>query len=198
MNPHIFYAGSTTTLSVYKDAQCTGTPSDVSNTIGKCEVSSASNDRYKFTSSATTGGSPVSAPTTAISPVSSPTTVISPVSSPTTVISPVSSPTTSGALTGYGFKAFYLESSCSTFISGAVVPLNTCIAYVNGDILIDVKVTATSSTYLFQQYSDSTCTAAVGTASPKPYTAECSSTKQKFFIQSSMLPPVSKDTVTVR
>jgi hypothetical protein len=188
MNPHIFYAGSTTTLSVYKDAQCTGTPNDVSNTIGKCEVSSENNGRYKFTSSATTGGSPVSAPTTAISPVSS----------PTTVTSPVSSPTTSGALTGYGFKAFYLESSCSTFISGAVVPLNTCIAYLSGDILIDVKVTATSSTYLFQQYSDSTCTAAVGTASPTPYTAECSSTKQKFFIQSSMLPPVSKDTVTLR
>jgi hypothetical protein len=206
MKPHPINAGSTITLTSYSNSQCTGTSTDLSQTSGKCYE--GSNYRYKFTFSAATGGSPVSAPTTVISPVSAPTTVISPVSSPTTtkspvsspttVISPVSSPTTSGALTGYGFYAGYLESSCSTFLFAAIYPLNTCLTFRSDNTVIDVKVTATSSAYFIQQYSDSTCTVTVGTAASMRYTTECSSTKEKFFVQSSMQPPVSEATVTIR
>jgi hypothetical protein len=176
MKPHPINAGSTITLTSYDNSQCTGTSTDLSQTSGKCYE--GSNYRYKFTFSAATGGSPVSAPTT--------------------VISPVSAPTTSGALTGYGFYAGYLESSCSTILFATIYPLNTCLTFLSDNTVIDVKVTATSSAYFIQQYSDSTCTVTVGTAESTRYTTECSSTKEKFFVQSSMQPPVSEAIFTIR
>jgi hypothetical protein len=208
MKPHTFYAGSTIIRSYYSNSKCTGAATESFDfTSGDCYLDTSGALRYK-TTAVTKASSPVSAPTTVISPVSSPATVISPVSSPTTTKSPVksptttnspvSSPTTSGALTGYGFYAEYLESSCSTFLNGAIYPLNTCLTFNSDNTAIDVKVTATSSAYFIQQYSDSTCTVTVGTAEPTRYTTECSSTKEKFFVQSSMQPPVSEAIFTIR
>jgi hypothetical protein len=208
MKPHTFYAGSKIIRSYYSNSKCTGTANlSTTFTSGECSLDKSGALRIKTTavtkasspvSAPTTTNSPVSAPTTVISPVSSPTTTKSPVKSPTTSISPVSAPTTSGALTGYGFYAGYLESSCSTILFATIYPLNTCLTFLSDNTVIDVKVTATSSAYFIQQYSDSTCTVTVGTAESTRYTTECSSTKEKFFVQSSMQPPVSEAIFTIR
>jgi hypothetical protein len=104
-----------------------------------------------------------------------------------------------GELTGYGFFAEYLDSTCATIINTVAYPLNTCVFQVSDDQAPYIKLTATSTAYLYEQFSDSACTTAEGTAVPTPYTAaECSSTNEKFFVQSSMSPPISRATATLR
>lgn len=101
-----------------------------------------------------------------------------------------------GELTGYGFFARYLDSSCATIGYAFAYPLNTCLS--DGQASFQ-KLTATSTAYLYELFSDSACTTAKETAEPTPYiAAECSSTNRKFFVQSSPSPPISKATVTLR
>jgi hypothetical protein len=104
-----------------------------------------------------------------------------------------------GELTGYGFFAKYLDSSCATIGYATTYPLNTCLFYFAAGQANYEKVTATSTAYIFEQFSDSACTIAVGTAVPTTYTAaECSSDNEKLFVLSSISPPISKATVTLR
>jgi hypothetical protein len=104
-----------------------------------------------------------------------------------------------GELTGYGFIATYLDSTCATIGYAISYPLNTCLFYITAGQEAYAVLTATSTAYVFERFSDSACTTAVGTAVPTPYTAaECSSAKEKFFVQSSISPPISKATATLR
>jgi hypothetical protein len=154
---------------------CTGpsTNNDVS-TSGVCNIEVSGSYRFKRTA--------VSAPT---------------VSSP--VSSPVSAPTTRGELTGYIFLTTYLDSTCATIGYAITYPLNTCLFYITAGQEAYAVLTATSTAYVFERFSDSACTTAVGTAVSTPYTAaECSSAKEKFFVQSSISPPISKATATLR
>jgi hypothetical protein len=104
-----------------------------------------------------------------------------------------------GELTGYGFFARYLDSTCTTIGYAVAYPLNTCIFYPFDGQAFFEKLTATSTAYLFELFTDSACTIAEETAVSTPYTAaECSSTNGKFFVQSSISPPISRATVTLR
>jgi hypothetical protein len=192
MKPDTFSAGSTINTAYYSTDDCTcATINTYVSTSGDCYTNSLG-ARTKITAPTAIGSGPVSAPTTVISPVSSP--VSSPVGTPTT-----STPTTIGALSGFGFKAGYTDSTCTILAYAEVYPLNTCIFYVSeDDVASYAKITATSDKFVLQKYSDSACATAVGTAVPTPYTTACSSTKTKFFVQSTNQVPTTKTTATKR
>jgi hypothetical protein len=175
MKSDTFSAGSTINTAYYGNSMCTGaTNGSFVSTTGVCYLNRSGTYRFMRRS--------VSAPKTSF-PVSS----------------PVSAPTTSGRLTGYFFLAKYLDSACATVGYTAGYPLNACLLYFSDGKVSHAVLTATSTAYVFQQFSDSTCTIAMGTAVPTPYTvAKCSSANEIFFVQSSMSPPISKTTATTR
>ena len=175
MKPYTFYAGSTISTVYFGNSMCTGaTNGSFTSTSGLCSSTGSGTYRVKRTA--------VSAPKTSF-PVSS----------------PVSAPTTGGELTGYFFLARYLDSTCATIDYTVAYPLNTCFLYASGSQETHAVLTATSTAYVFQRFSDSACTAAEGTAEPMLYTAaKCSSANEILFVQSSLSPPISKATVTLR
>jgi hypothetical protein len=103
-----------------------------------------------------------------------------------------------GELTGYGILAAYLESSCTTFLTASIFPLNACVFYVGLDSPTNVMVTATSTTYSFAEFSDDACTTAAGNPEVASYTSQCTANKSKFLYQSSNQPPTAKATTSVR
>jgi hypothetical protein len=174
--PDTFSAGSSITVSSFSNSMCTGpgTNNNVAKS-GVCLIEASGSYRFKRTA--------VSAPTTVSFPVSS----------------PVSAPTTRGELTGYIFLTTYLDSTCASTGYALAYPLNTCLFYITLGQEAYAVLTATSTAYVFERFSDSACTIAVGTAVPTTYTAaECSSANEKLSVQSSISPPISKATATYR
>jgi hypothetical protein len=103
-----------------------------------------------------------------------------------------------GELTGYGLYSLYLDSSCTTFVSASVYPLNACVLDTGTGIRSNVKVTATSNTVTFATFSDDACTSALEAPKSISYTSECSAAKIKFLTQSSNQAPTTKATVSLR
>lgn len=158
----------------------------VESTSGVCYANNAG-FRFKYTAATATSSSPVSAPTTAIYPVSSP------VGTPSR-----SAPTTVGASSGFFFMVGYTDSTCTAVGYAEVYPLNICCFYVFEKVQSYAKFTATSDQYVIQQYSDSACMTAVGTAQTTSYTTSCSYKNTKFFVQSTNEVPTTKATVISR
>jgi hypothetical protein len=85
-------------------------------------------------------------------------------------------------LSGYGFQAVYLDATCTTFAGALIYPLNACyFSYRENGY---VKITATSSSYTLQQFSDAKCTIETDSGTPISYSTACSRS-EKFFVQPS-------------
>jgi hypothetical protein len=187
MKPYAFYAGSTITASYHNTADCTDAITDsFALASGECYKNYVGY-RFKYTAATATGSSPVSAPTTAIYPVSSP------VGTPSR-----SAPTAVGALSGFFFMVGYTDSACTAVGYAEVYPLNICFFYAFEEGQSYAKFTATSDQYVIQQYSDSACMTAVGTAQTTSYTTACGYENTKFFVQSTNEVSTTKATAISR
>lgn len=90
------------------------------------------------------------------------------------------------SLSGYGVDATYSDNTtCTTFAAAMVYPLNTCFFYSGSVGFTNAKITATSSSYTLQQFSDTQCSVMSGSATTTPYTSTCGANGQKYFVQPS-------------
>lgn len=101
------------------------------------------------------------------------------------------------ALSGYGFFATYLDDSCATFESSIIYPLNTCFFLFSEGVGYFTKLSASSTEYIQENYSDNTCKTLTSTGDSTAYTTECNS-KGKIFVQSSINAPTTKSTISYR
>jgi hypothetical protein len=90
-------------------------------------------------------------------------------------------------LNGYiAAAAYYTDSTCSSMKSAILYPLDTCFLrfdYVSG--WNNVKVIATSSTWLIQSYKDDQCAALSSSTKATTFSTTCSADAKKFILQSS-------------
>jgi hypothetical protein len=87
-------------------------------------------------------------------------------------------------LSGYGVHAFYSDARCTTFLRATAYPLNACFFYYGSVGFTNGKITATSSTYNIQEFSDEKCTVDTGPGMATSYSTACSD-GEKFFVQPS-------------
>ena len=90
-------------------------------------------------------------------------------------------------LSGYGVRAVYSDNTtCTTFAVAMVYPLNACFFY-SGSLGLNTNaiLTATSSSYTYQLFSDEQCSVMSGSAITTPYTSTCGAMGQKYFVQPS-------------
>jgi hypothetical protein len=112
-----------------------------------------------------------------------------------------------GSLSGYLIQGTFTDTTCTTFLSGIVQPLNTCFSTYEAisNTRSNVKIIATSTTWLQQYYTDEQCNV-MGTSSEKetPYSSVCKesyfSTQDgySFFVQPSKTVASSQSVVYVR
>jgi hypothetical protein len=90
-------------------------------------------------------------------------------------------------LNGYiAAAAYYTDSTCSTMKSAILYPLDTCFLrfdYNSG--WNNVKVIATSSTWLIQSYKDDQCAALSSSTKATTFSTTCDADGKKFILQSS-------------
>lgn len=90
------------------------------------------------------------------------------------------------SLSGYGVDATYSDNTtCTTFAAAMVYPLNACFFFSGPVGFTNAKITATSSSYTLQQFSDEKCSVMSGSATTTPYASTCGANGQKYFVQPS-------------
>ena len=101
-------------------------------------------------------------------------------------------------LSGYGVIATFSDEECTALIYGEIFPLSTCFTGVTDSGTTNFKYTATSSTYVLEEYSDNKCSTLLRIVATSDYTAACSATKDTFSIQSSYKAPTLLPVLYVR
>ena len=102
-----------------------------------------------------------------------------------------------GELSGYAVIATYIDSECSALGSALIYPLNTCFIAIGKSGVLNVQITATSTSYIVTLYSDDKCMTTDGSPDETPYTSECT-TGEKTLVQPSKQPPTTEPTVSYR
>ena len=118
----------------------------------------------------------------------------------------VSSIALEGSLSGYLIEGTFTDTTCTTFVSGILQPLNTCFSMyeVLSNTRSYVRITATSTTWLKQYYRDEQCNVMGTTAKDSPYLSVCKESYfntrdgYSFFIQPSKTVASSQSFVYVR
>jgi hypothetical protein len=100
-------------------------------------------------------------------------------------------------ISGYFFTAKYLDASCAFFAIGSATLLNTCVYVYDDDAGLSgyYKLSATSTEYLKDLYSDDTCSTLKTAGTPAAYTTACYS-GSKTIVQSSLSAPTTKSTLS--
>jgi hypothetical protein len=102
-------------------------------------------------------------------------------------------------LSGYGVDAVYSDNTtCTTFAAAMVYPLNACFYYSGSLGFTNAKITATSSKYTFQQFTDEQCTVESGSATTTSYSSTCGAKGQKYFLQPSQEVDSSQSVAYIR
>jgi hypothetical protein len=120
----------------------------------------------------------------------------------------VSSITLQEGLNGYYIEAYYSDSTCTSFVSGILYPLNTCFSQysIYTGYWFNVKMMATSSTEMLQEFNDDQCAVMASSSAGRtfsPFQTTCTSgvklgDTSKLFVQSSKEAPTTQSVIYVR
>jgi hypothetical protein len=104
-------------------------------------------------------------------------------------------------LTGYiATDATFTDSTCSAFKSAVLYPLNTCFFLDSPVKSYNTMITATTSSYTVESFTDEQCTVSSSIKRPTvtPYSNVCSDIGQKTFLQPSSQVVTSKSLMYYR